>query len=218
MKSYYKNLIKSTILGDLILKIRLNASRRKWICANKHNQTFPKNIFDFNTVSVGNHSYGDLHVVSFASKSHLCIGDYVSIAENVTFLLDVEHQINTVSTYPFRVKLLQECDSEALSKGDIEIGDDTWIGFGATILSGVKVGKGAIIAAGAVVTKNVPNYSIVGGVPAKVMKYRFSIEVIDQLEKMDFSNLSKDKVATYKALLYTPINEGNIQDIMKCIV
>ena len=73
----------------------------------------------------------------------MTIGNYVSIAENVYFLLDVEHYIDHISTYPFRVKLLQECKSESFAKGNIVVEDDVWIGFGAVIMSGVTIGKGA---------------------------------------------------------------------------
>ena len=76
-----------------------------------------------------------------------------------------------MSTYPFRVKILRSCTSEAFSKGDIVIGDDVWIGYGAIIMSGVHVGQGAIIAAGSVVTKDIPDNAIAVGVPAKVVKY-----------------------------------------------
>ena len=100
------------------------------------------------------------------------IGNYISIAQNVHFLLDVEHFANHISTYPFKVKLLHSQKSESFSKGDIIIDDDVWIGYGATILSGVRIGQGAVVATGAVVTSDVPPYAIVGGVPAKVIKYR----------------------------------------------
>lgn len=81
-----------------------------------------------------------------------------------------------VSTYPFKRKLFHGGE-EAVSKGDIIVGDDVWVGYGATILSGVHIGQGAVIAAGAVVNKDVPPYAIVGGIPAKVIKYRFSESV-----------------------------------------
>lgn len=215
MKRYYKSIIKSTLLGQFILKIKLNHFRRKWIRKNKHNETIPMNTFCPDSVSVGNYSYGELNVVSFNSKTKLFIGNFVSVAQNVSFLLDVEHHIDHISTYPFKVKMLNELQSESFSKGNIVVEDDVWIGYGATIMSGVHIGKGAIIAAGAIVTKNVPAYAIVGGVPAKVIEYRFSPEVAETIKTLDFNNLSYDKVVAFIDLLYTPVDKENVKEVMK---
>lgn len=124
MKRYYKNLIKSTLLGQLLQTVKLNSFRRKWIKKNKCTQLFPMNMFDSSIVKAGKHSYGELNVVSFGNESTLTIGNYVSIAENVYFLLDVEHYTDHISTYPFRVKMLQECKRESFAKGNIVVEDD----------------------------------------------------------------------------------------------
>lgn len=78
------------------------------------------------------------------------------------------------------------------NKGDIVVGNDVWIGYEAVILSGVKIGDGAIIGARALVTKDVPPYSVVGGVPAKIIKQRFSAEVIEKLQKIKWWNFSPE--------------------------
>lgn len=155
-------------------------------------------------MSVGKHSYGTLNVVSFNNRSHLKIGNYVSIARDVIFLLDVEHTIDTISTYPFEKALLHGNDI-AFSKGDIIIEDDAWIGFGATIMSGVTIGQGAVVAAKAVVTKDVPPYAVVGGVPAKVIKYRFDENIRKELLKVDYSKLSKKDVQKHLEELKKPL-------------
>lgn len=95
---------------------------------------------------------------------------------------------------------------EAISKGDIIV-DDVWFGGDATIMSGVHIGKGAVIAAGAVVTKDVPPYAIVGGVPAKIIKYRFNENVIKKIIKIDFNKLTIDKVRKNKDLFYQEMTE-----------
>lgn len=77
---------------------------------------------------------------------------------------------------------------------NVEIGNDVWIGYGAMIPNNIKVGDGAIVAAGAVVTKDVPAYAIVGGIPARVIKYRFSQEVIDRLLELQFWNRSEHEI------------------------
>lgn len=170
--------------------------------------------FNPDMVKVGKGSYGELNVVSFGDKTTLTIGNYVSISEDVTFLLDVEHYTDKVSTYPFRVKILHECQFEAFSKGDIVVDDDVWIGYGATIMSGVHIGKGAVIAAGAVVVKDVPPYSIVGGVPAKVIKYRFPEDIREKVGRLTFDQLTSDKIAKHIEELYQTVDSENVNGII----
>ena len=217
MKRYRKNLIKSTAIWDAIQYIKLNSFKRKWIRANKHNGTIPNNEFDFDTASVGNYSYGELNVVSFNNKSHLRIGNFVSIAQNVVFMLDVEHFTNHISTFPFRVKVLESVKDEAHSKGDIVIGDDVWIGYGATVMSGVHVGQGAVIATGAVVTKNIPPFEVWGGVPAKFIQKRVPDEMIEDISKVDFSALTPDIVREMESILYTPVDHSIVEKILKML-
>jgi serine acetyltransferase len=109
----------------------------------------------------------------------------------------------------------EEC--EATSKGDIIIKDDVWIGANAIILSGVTIGQGALIGAGAVVTKDVPPYAIVGGNPAKVIKYRFSEKVIKKLLEFDFSKLDQNKIKTNIEALYKNITDENVDDVLKAL-
>lgn len=207
MKRYYKDIIKYSIVGQIFYKVKLSFFRIKWIRSNKHNQTVPHNIFNQGLVSVGNHSYGMLNIITFNDKSKLSIGSFVSIAENVTFLLDVEHHLDHLSTYPFKVKLLELEKYESFSKGDIVVEDDVWIGYGATILSGVKIGKGAVIAAGAVVSKDVPPYSVVGGVPAKVMRFRFNQKMINEIVNFDFDKLTNETVKQKLQFFYKPLDD-----------
>lgn len=102
------------------------------------------------------------------------------------------------STYPFPI--FPEWDENALvveawdNKGDIVIGNDVWIGYEAVIMAGVHIGDGAIIGARAVVTKDVPPYTIVGGVPAKKIRKRFDDSVIDRLQKMKWWDWDIDKI------------------------
>ena len=104
--------------------------------------------------------------------------------------------------------------SEALGKGNILVDDDVWIGYGAVVMSGVHIGQGAVIAAGAVVTKDVPPYSIVGGIPARVIKYRFSAEVIAELMKIDYSALTEDAVKDHIEELYRKLSDVDQLDWM----
>lgn len=169
--------------------------RMQWRELNPHNNTrCGINLFDFRAVSVGKHSYGDLHIYCWDPEvEKLVIGNYCSIAEHVTFLLGGNHKYDCISTFPFKV-LMHNHENEAYSKGHIILEDDVWIGLHAMILSGVRIGQGAIVAAGSVVANDVPPYSIVAGNPAKVVKKRFSDEIIEVLLQLDFSLIDFKKV------------------------
>lgn len=180
--------IKQTKIFKELNYIRL---KNKWRKKNKDNYTtLGKREFDLEKVKIGRGTYGEINVLQFdnSCKSHLSIGCYCSIAPDVTFMLDGEHNYKTLSTYPFMTRYTKKKDV-SVSKGDIIVSDDVWIGYGAIIMSGVNIGQGSVIAAGAVVTKDVPPYAIVGGVPAKVIKYRFDKSFIDELLKVDYNNI-----------------------------
>ena len=166
---------------------------KKWRKLNKDNETYAGTMFDPDLVNVGKKTYGVLNVSMFNKTNKLQIGSCCSIGPEVIFLLSSDHNGKHISTFPFKVKL-GITDFEGESKGDIVVEDDVWIGCRAIILSGIKVGRGAIIAAGAVVTKDVPPYAIVAGCPAKVIKYRFGIDVINKLTKINFENLSDELI------------------------
>lgn len=108
--------------------------------------------------------------------------------------------MDSFSTFPFKVKFLNY-KFEALTKGPIIVKDDVWIGFGSLVLSGVTIGQGAVIAAGSVVTKDVPPYAIVGGNPAHVIRYRFSNEKIESLKQIDFSDIDEPWILEHRDLV-----------------
>lgn len=188
-------------------KIRLLYYRKNWRKANLNNKTTIDSFVPIDRVHIGRGSYGTITVQSWNNRTNLIIGNYCSVAPKVTFMLDAEHYLNHISCYPFRTQTLN-MGAEAFSHGDITVCDDVWIGYGATILSGVTIGQGAVIAAGAVVTKDVPPYAIVGGVPAKVIKYRFEESIRKKLERIDFSQLTEDMVREHIDLLYETVTEN----------
>ena len=188
-----------------LLKWMLHKSYRrgmKWRSRNKENYTTLKNTSALNYVHVGRMTYGDIDAHCFGKNdAQLYIGSFCSIAEEVTFFLSGNHRLETVSTYPFEYYCFHE-EPAALSKGNIVIGDDVWIGYRAVVLSGVHIGQGAVVAAGAVVTKDVPPYGIVGGVPAKVIKYRFTPDLVQQLLSIDYSKLSLENIKQNRELFF----------------
>lgn len=178
-----------SLLHKFYLFIKLEKLNHKFRKHNKHNELNISRICDLTRIKAGKNSYGSINLVSDSiSDVHLIIGNYCSLGDNIIFLLGGEHSINSFTTYPLKVKRFGY-EKEALSKGDIILEDDVWIGANSTICSGVKIGQGAIIAAGSVVAKDVTPYSIVGGVPAKLIKYRFNEELRDVLIKTNITKI-----------------------------
>lgn len=189
----------------------VGARKGKWKKTHPNSDTIPMNKFTFDHVEVGYGTYGELNVVDYGGENRLILRSFVSIAQNVSFILNAEHYINHISTYPFKVKILKDCETESFGKGDIIVDDDVWIGYGATILSGVHIGQGVIVAAGSVVTKNIPPYAIVAGVPAKIIKYRFSDEIISELLKSDFDKINENLIREHIDDLY--MNVDNVEQL-----
>jgi acetyltransferase-like isoleucine patch superfamily enzyme len=149
---------------------------------------------------IGEFSYGRPKVRFPQSGASLTIGRYCSFADRVEILLGGNHRVDWVSTYPFSAlralwpKAPRTQDYHG-SGGDVTIGHDVWFGSGAFILSGVTIGHGAVVAARAVVTKDVPPYAIVGGNPAGVIRYRFDEATISALLDVAWWELPPDDVA-----------------------
>ena len=136
------------------------------------------------------------------NKDRLIIGKFCSIACGAKFLFNsANHKMASLSTYTFPLffeewGLEKENVAQAWDqKGDIIIGNDVWIGYEAVILSGVTIGDGAVIGCRAVVTKDIPPYTIVGGVPAKPIRKRFDEETIKELQKIKWWDWPEEKIA-----------------------
>ncbi|MGL4347435.1 MAG: hypothetical protein ACRCR9_05090 [Chitinophagaceae bacterium] len=103
---------------------------------------------------------------------------------------------------------VKRSEIDAISKGNIIVEDHVWIGYGVKILSGVTIGKGSIVSTGSIVTKDIPPYTIVGGIPARVIKKRFTDETISKLLTFDLSMLSTSDFLENINLFYSPIEEN----------
>jgi acetyltransferase-like isoleucine patch superfamily enzyme len=202
----------------ILWKMRL---RKKWRQLNQHNSTKLEIVAGseefFGRVKVGIGTYGPIRAIySHATAELLEIGNYCSIGSGTTFMLGSEHGYRGISTYPFKVKVLGAF-SEAETKGPILVEDDVWFGENVLVLSGVKIGKGAVIAASSVVVKDVPPYAIVGGNPARIIKYRFSPEIISKLMPVDFSKMTVKEISEQIDRLYEELNENNVDDIINAL-
>ena len=181
---------------------------------NKHNFTNIKNIHGIRKINVGKGTYGTIDVKTYRGENcNLIIGNYCSISNGCVFLMGGEHGYDTLSTYPFKAKIFNQ--AESMSKGDIIIKDDVWIGYGCTILSGVTIGQGAIIGTGSVVAKDIPPYAIYAG--GSIIKYRFSDNIIKKLIKLDYSKIDENFIKNNIEMLYEKITENNIDEIINAI-
>lgn len=135
------------------------------------------------------------------NNDKLIIGKFCSIACGAKFLFNsANHNMSSLSTYPFPLffeewNLNKENVTESWNnKGNIVVGNDVWIGYEAVIMAGVTIGDGAIIGTRAVVTKDVPPYTIVGGIPAKIIRKRFSDEIISKLLEIKWWDWEKNRI------------------------
>jgi acetyltransferase-like isoleucine patch superfamily enzyme len=155
-------------------------------------------------ISVGEYTYGLRRDCFFPyhPEDRVLLGKFCSIAEGVRFVFG-EHRLDSISTFPFRALCGEGLPhADALSKGNITIGHDVWIGTHALILSGVTIGNGAVIAAGAVVSRDVPPYAVVGGVPARLIRMRLDPHQITALENIAWWNWPLEKIQENIELFY----------------
>ena len=133
-------------------------------------------------------------------RPHVKIGNYCSIAPGVQRLVG-NHPLNEITKHPiFHKKEFGLCKETRYNENKLNIGNDVWIGVNAIILSSCHfIGNGAVIGAGAVVTKDVPPYAIVAGVPATIIRYRFDQETINELEKIKWFERKPDELKQYCA-------------------
>jgi len=203
------------MLDRILRTAKLLVAKRSWRSKNGHNETELGNLFASHKVRVGRRSYGVLNVIDHGNGSErLTVGSYCSIAPDVVFLLSGEHQINSISTYPFNVKRFGAL-KEAGSKGNIMVGDDVWIGTRAIICSGVSIGQGAVVGAGSVVTRDVEPYGIVAGSPARVIGYRFEEDLREQLVTLDVPRVFDGFQSDDAELVYSPLDQYVLDKLLK---
>lgn len=172
---------------------------------------FIKNVITRKNIVIGDYTYYDdkngadkfeehvTHHYEFIGDK-LIIGKFCQIASGIEIIMNgANHRMNSVTTYPFNImgngweKVTPKLEDLPI-KGDTIIGNDVWIGENVTILPGIHIGDGAIIGANSVVTKDIPPYYVAGGNPCKIIKKRFSDELIAYLEQLKWWNWSEEKI------------------------
>ena len=146
---------------------------------------------------IGRGSYGDLDVVEFGEGTTLEIGSYCSFARGAQVMLGGNHRIDWVTTYPFSAidRRFAHFPGHPQSKGNVVIGNDVWVAREAMILSGVTIGDGAVIGARAVVSRNVPPYTIVAGNPAVEIRPRFPAPLVERLLALRWWDWPDERIA-----------------------
>lgn len=156
-------------------------------------------------VEMGRCASGKPHVLAYPNEtSRLIVGSFSSLAGTAIFLLGGDHHAEWVSTCPFAELLELPGAWQPTSRGDIVLGSDVWVGTRATVLSGVSIGHGAVVGAGAVVTRDVRPYAVVGGVPAREVRRRFSDEIVDALLRIAWWEWPMEQVRREVGLLRSP--------------
>lgn len=157
-------------------------------------------------MSFGKYTYGTPTIRWGSSGAILTIGNFCSIASGVTIYLGGNHRTDWVSTYPFghinqNIFDNYNGDGHPSTKGNVTIGNDVWIGENVTIMSGVTIEDGAVIANNSHVVQNVKAYSLIGGNPAKLIRYRFTSEQIEHLLKIKWWYWDDNKINRLSPLL-----------------
>ena len=198
--------------------IKLNSSLKIGYMSIIKNVSFGHSVTIHENCRIRNSKIDDFSYISNnVNMSNVVIGKFCSIAQNCQIGLGNHPSKEFVSTHPIFFSIKCQAQSTFVSKNffketkDIVIGNDVWIGANVIIMDGVNIGNGAILAAGSVVTKDVPSYAIYAGVPAKILRYRFSNTEIDFLENFQWWNKSQEY------LKYNVMKFHNIKNFIKDI-
>lgn len=157
-------------------------------------------------VHIGRHTYGlaSHMVVSATEENPVRVGAFCSVADGVQIHGETHHAIHRASTFPFRAMLLGQAEPDK-GRGGVTIGNDVWLGSRAIVLSNLRIGDGAAVGAGAIVTRDVPPYAIVAGNPARILRYRFEPVIIEALLGIGWWDWPDDKIRAELESFYMPV-------------
>lgn len=197
-----KKKIHLDTFSDINYSVKITDLERTTVIVDSHlhitkmgSGCFFEHVYGYGDIELGkNVSISGPGTVLHAEIGKIQIGSYSSIAPNVC-IMEFNHDMNRPTMYTLNYNLFGESiKTDFVSKGDIVIGEDVWIGANVVITSGVKIGRGAVVAAGSVVTKDVEPYSVVGGIPATIIKMRFEKQKIKELEDSRWWEWDREKI------------------------
>lgn len=199
MENYFKNEFSSELLCETVNHPNISVGSFSYYSGFYHKHRFEDCVRYLDAKS--------------KNVDKLIIGKYCSIGSGAVFMMagNQAHRMDWISTFPFhfQANIFKTAKNAYEKAGDTHIGSDVWIGSEAMILAGVSIGSGAVIAARAVVSKDVPPYAIVVGNPAKIIKYRFNEDTISQLLKLKWWDWSEDEIKASMPLICS----DNVQDL-----
>ena len=184
----------------------------------------PYLIENTDILTVGKMSFHNGGFVVQGSQ-HVQIGSYCALGENIRIITENHDYNYPVMQYTFYGHYFGKAHpgvnkyppNKERTKGGVAIGSDVWIGHNTTILSGVKIGNGAILANGSIVTRDVEPYSIVSGIPARKIKMRFNEDVVEFMQKTEWWNWSESKILKNEKFCSQNLNELTVQEIESII-
>ena len=169
-------------------------------------QTLRRIFLDYHDIEIGMYSYGCFDAMRIGGKTK--IGRYCSFADGVC-RFNANHPMKFRSMHPYFFRAEQGyVQKEMITRNELVVGNDVWIGHNALILPSVrKIGDGAVIGAGSIVTKDVPDFAVIAGNPAKVLKYRFSDETISEIKTLQWWNKSIEELKEEFGEFLRPVEE-----------
>jgi virginiamycin A acetyltransferase len=207
----------ATFLSNILYKLyacRIRKLRKVILCLVKWfeggemlSQTLRRIFKDYHNIEIGMYTYGGCFNASrIGAKTK--IGRYCSFAGNI-WRFNGNHPVEFRSTHPYFFKTkFGYVQEEMITRSELVVGNDVWIGHSAFILPSVRrIGDGAVIGAGAIVTKDVPDFAIVGGNPAKIIKYRFSKDTIKKIKAMQWWNKNIEELKVGLGEFLKPVQE-----------
>lgn len=216
--SLTNNVMKRSLFSGLLKKTSRISGLRRWSInqafrlegGQYFSLTAREIMNDLYGVEIGDYSYGECFLTNRFPPGTV-VGRYVSIAADVKVFMR-NHPVDRVPMHPFYYNShLGFVEQDTISSNQLWIGHDSWIGNGATIVGGCsRIGIGAIVAAGSVVTKDVPDFAIVGGNPAKLIRYRFSDATIQSLLESRWWELDCDTVASKMPRILEPVEGAGL--------